>query len=512
MSEPHEAVTLRSRAARRAVALTAWLARVVRTHLVGLGLFDAVYFVTLFTFGSYFLIDTPANFLLFAFYFWLVVSPHPGRRKFALVVMVASVILLAASGLLIWVAPRITPPGVYLRIVHQTTARYALLIGMPYLIRHLRTPLPPAPRSFFWATRAGWLFLKVSIWVAAIPALLTIRGRLTSIHTTTLAVALPLIGYHVLASIRRRRRVPAAERTAVEPFAVSELLSGRLVCAAVALASVPIALACLVRVPSSWQYYDVADFMVRLPVATFRPSPAYTTRGAAYRPELLGESNGCGQAPCHPEVFAEWRRSPHHQSTNDRYQAELERIVRFAGLPAARLCAGCHDPVSLFSGSLEPGAPLVTPESIREGVPCLVCHGLEPAARQAGNGSNAFRFPKSYFVGPVSLPTLVGGWRQHREDVHGSGVGEDRVCVGCHRLAALPRELDDQRELRDWLAGPTHAQQQMTSECRGESGCVACHMPRFGEREKPWGGSLPLHHFDLAPMAGGRYSTSYARG
>ncbi|MFN7951552.1 MAG: multiheme c-type cytochrome [bacterium] len=509
MSREAETVAPRARAA-RVRAAGVWLARVLRTHLEGLGLLDAVYFVTLFTFGSYFLIDTPANFLLFALYFWLVVSPRPGRRKFALFVMLTSVMLLAASGMLIWVAPRVTPPGVYLRIVHQTTARYALLIGMPYLIRHLRTPLAPHPTPYRWATRAGWLFFKVSIWVAAIPALLTIRGRLTSIHTATLGVALPLLAYHVFASVRRRR---AAEEhpPPVEPFAVSEMLSGPLVCGALAVTCVPLAFACLFRVPSSWANYDVPDFMVRSSTANFRPSPAHTTRGAAFRPELLGESNGCGQAPCHPEAFADWRRSAHHESSNERYQAELERVVRSAGLPAARLCAGCHDPIALFSGSIEPGAPLVAPESIREGISCLVCHGLAPAARVPGNGSNAFRFPASYFVGPVSLPTLVGGWREHRADLHGPGVADDRVCVGCHRFLAVPRELADLDALGGWLTWPEHAQARMRSECRGEAGCVACHMPRIGEREKPWGGALPIHHFDLDAMAGGAHSRAQYR-
>ena len=45
----------------------------------------------------------------------------------------------------------------------------------------------------------------------------------------------------------------------------------------------------------------------------------------------------------------------------------------------------------------------------------------------------------------------------------------------------------------------------MRGDCRGEQGCVGCHMPRFGPREKPWGGNLPFHHFDLDGMSSGVY-------
>lgn len=508
-----ERPSLRARAAGWFRALPPQLARSARAHLLGLGLLDAVYFVTLFTFGSYFLIDTPLNFLLFAFYFWLVTSEHPRRRKFALFVMMAVIAILAATGLVIPWLPRTSPPSVYLRVVHQTAARYAILIVMPYLIRHLRTPLDHRPASYRWSTRIAWLTTKVSIWLAAIPALLTIRGQLTAVHTRLLVIAAPFLAYHVLAPLVWRRRAARASGGAagapaveVQPFSVYAVGSPRLACGAVAAGVAAVAAAAWFRIPSSWANYAVPDFMVSAPSTTFAPSPAHTARGAGYQPALLGESNGCGQGPCHPDVFNEWRRSSHHErATGEPYRAEVERVTRSAGLGAARLCAGCHDPIALFAGAIAPGAVLVTPESLREGISCLVCHGLSPASSRPANGSNRFRFPDLYFVGPVTLPTLVGGWREHRRELHAPGMADDRVCVGCHRFAPLPGALASEPALAGWLAWDVHAQPRMREECRGERGCVACHMPRFGPREKPWGGNLPYHHFDLAGMSAGAY-------
>lgn len=485
------------------------LLRQVRSHLLGFGILDAVYFVMLYTFGSYFLIDTPLNFLLFALYFHLVTSSQPSRRRIALFVMLTVLATLAASGLLITVVPRVSPSSVYLRILHQTAARYGILILTPYLIFHFRTPLTGTSRGYRVSTRVGWLLLKISLWSAAIPALLSIRGDFTVIHVPVLLLSIPFLAHHVVVPVVRRRRGTAGSGdeapVEVQPFSVFGVGSARMVAGAMATALALVAIASVLRMPGRWQNYGSPDFMLRSTIVEFLPSPASTAGGVAFHPEYLGESNGCGQEPCHPRMFQQWVDSPHRNATSESYRRDLERVVRQAGIPAGRLCAGCHDPIALFSGSIQPGAPLQTPESLRDGISCLACHGLEAASERPGNGSNRFHFPPSYYIGPVSLPTLVGNWREHRSELHAARLGDDRICVGCHRFLPLGSELESLAVLADWLQWPVHEQPRRRSECLTERGCIGCHMPSIGENEKPWEGGLPLHHFDLDRMRDGRY-------
>jgi len=482
----------------RATRCAAWLRRALAEHLFGFGLLDAIYFVTLYAFGSYFLIDTPINFLLFAFYFYLVISERPAHRQLALFLMVGVAVVLTISGVLVWMLPRVSPPSLYLRLLHQGAARYGILIVTPYLIRHFRTSFSGHTRFYRLSSRLGWMLLKISLWAGAIPALLSIRGELTVVHVVFLALAIPFLAFHVAVPwLRRRRSSPVSPAEPVQPFSLFEVGSRVLLFRATAVGLAVVLVASIFRMPQFWATYGSGDYMIRQTSTTFHPSKARTEGGRAYHVEYLAESNGCGQEPCHPRVFEQWIDSPHRDSTNPRYRTELERIVRAAGLPAARLCAGCHDPISLFSGVIEAGAPLQHPESLRDGISCVVCHGLGATAAVPSNGSNLFRFPRSYYVGPVSLPTLVGNWREHRGELNRRELGDDRVCVGCHRFGPLPPELAGQAVLEGWSTWPVHPRTGRRSECYSDRGCIDCHMPKTGENEKPWQGGLRLHDFDV---------------
>ena len=236
--------------------------------------------------------------------------------------------------------------------------------------------------------------------------------------------------------------------------------------------------------------------MVRAPAADFAPSPAATKTGEAFKPEFLAESNLCGVADCHPNLYSEWVRSRHHLTLSERYRSQLEALVEAQGFEAARLCAGCHDPISLLSGSIDNGRPLHAPEALREGISCIVCHGLSAPERggtELGNGSVVYRPPEFYYQGPIQLQTLIGSWREHRSDLHSDALRDDRLCVSCHRFV----EQDDPA-LAAWLSHADHAQAQMLDECRGETGCRDCHMPRTTASEKP-GPNLPYHGFGTPP-------------
>jgi hypothetical protein len=101
-------------------------------------------------------------------------------------------------------------------------------------------------------------------------------------------------------------------------------------------------------------------------------------QGAGGAPNLAQDTQYCGSASCHPNEYAAWSSSVHAQAATDPiflHGVDVERGL--SGTAFTRVCAGCHDPVSVRSGD----ASLQS----HRGVTCMGCHDVTAQTRAGGN-------------------------------------------------------------------------------------------------------------------------------
>lgn len=240
--------------------------------------------------------------------------------------------------------------------------------------------------------------------------------------------------------------------------------------------------------------------------AFFHASRAQTPQNAVYHAEILGNSQkSCGEFGCHKVMYEEWRGSPHRYSTNVFYEKSLLLAIKKGGLPAAKLCAGCHDPVSLLSGEMTKEKP-ITDISKKEGISCLVCHSITPHENMIQNGSYMFDMPARFFQFQQNIYTVHDLRDEHLADFLKKEIKTPEYCGMCHR-SVLPKELTgakedivDQDTYTSWKEGPYHNTHHPRFKENEKQNCNDCHMPRATQQERPVPLS-PSHRFAAANSA-----------
>lgn len=110
----------------------------------------------------------------------------------------------------------------------------------------------------------------------------------------------------------------------------------------------------------------------------FEPSLATTNDGGAIDARLMGNSKSCTSSGCHTNIGHEWEANAHRYAAMD----PAFRVVQHAmavekGPVSTRYCGGCHDPISLLSGSKNlDDTKLTNPMGLDEGVSCVSCHSM----------------------------------------------------------------------------------------------------------------------------------------
>ncbi len=115
------------------------------------------------------------------------------------------------------------------------------------------------------------------------------------------------------------------------------------------------------------------------PDRPFAPSLARTSTGDAFDARSLGGSESCGTAGCHEEIVAEWAVSAHRYSAMDPAFQKVQSVMAEQNSPeSTRYCGGCHDPISLFSGTKNLFRDdLTSLTGYQEGVSCIACHAID---------------------------------------------------------------------------------------------------------------------------------------
>ncbi|MHC4413650.1 MAG: multiheme c-type cytochrome [Planctomycetota bacterium] len=218
----------------------------------------------------------------------------------------------------------------------------------------------------------------------------------------------------------------------------------------------------------------------------FAPSLAVTTTGGAFDAESLAGSNTCGTSGCHTQILQEWKPSAHRYSAMDPLFQKVQSVMAEQNGPeSTRYCGGCHDPISLFSGTKNIFAEDLTGQhGYNEGVSCLICHGVRETDLQ-GNANYVMTQPSVYLwqwqasgAGKLLSDFLIRTYPDEHLELSKRMFKAPEYCAACHKQF-IDQEVNRvgwvqlQNQYDNWKASHwfTEGDPAKTIECR------ECHMP-----------------------------------
>ncbi len=219
----------------------------------------------------------------------------------------------------------------------------------------------------------------------------------------------------------------------------------------------------------------------------FAPSLANTSTGGAFDSRALGGSEACGSAGCHEQIKKEWEVSAHRWSAMDAgFQKVQSVMAEQNGAESTRYCGGCHDPISLFSGTKNVFTDDLTGLiGYQEGISCVACHAIKETDI-AGNANYVMTQPDRYMYELregerekwISDFLIRAYPRHHVSTLQHTLFKSPEFCAACHKQfideeinqvgwVQLQNQYDNWRKSRWNHPGDP----EKTVECR------ECHMP-----------------------------------
>ncbi len=220
----------------------------------------------------------------------------------------------------------------------------------------------------------------------------------------------------------------------------------------------------------------------------FRAAAQRIKTAGSVDPRALAGSEACGSSGCHNQIYKEWLPSAHrYSSMDDMFQRVQALMVDETAPEYTRYCAGCHDPISLFSGAKNAGDITLSAEGANEGSSCLVCHSIVQADIQ-GNGDYTIRPARRYayelregtaakFISDFLIRSYP---EQHIRSFSRPLYKTPEFCAACHKQY-IDKEVNidigkvqGQNQYDSWKNSRWYhegSQQARTVSCR------ECHMP-----------------------------------
>ena len=167
---------------------------------------------------------------------------------------------------------------------------------------------------------------------------------------------------------------------------------------------------------------------------------------------------------CHPDSYKRWEKSAHRFSSfnNPFYRRSVELMADRVGREKTKWCAGCHDPVVLFTGQM--GKATMASFSYdqfeaQQGLTCMACHSIAEVKDVRGNGGYVveeskqypFAFTKSKALKEVNKLLIRMEPSLHRQTFMKPFMRTPEFCATCHKVGLLP-PLNDYH----WLRGQNH--------------------------------------------------------
>ena len=424
-------------------------------------------------------------------------------RSHLLLVVAGLLVFETLTGLSIWLLPFSVPNQVMV-LVHTGIGLVFLVPFAWYQLRHWlryrRLPVSHLVLTGYFAM-AATLTATVSGLVLTGQALFGTRiapaWDLVHIVATLALVAAALP--HVLVPVVRARRSAGAQ--AMRPT----LLGQRRFALGTSLWTIALFTATLLgawsyrpappenRFPEDYQYLYGKD-------RPFAPSLATTRTGGALDARTLAGSETCGTAQCHQTIYEEWQVSAHRYSAMDPAFQKVQSVMAEQNGPeSTRYCGGCHDPISLFSGTKNVFTEdLTNLAGFQEGVSCIVCHAIRETDVK-GNAAYVVDQPDRYmFELSDGARTrwirdfLIRAYpRYHVQSLQHTLFKSPEFCAACHKQfideevnqvgwVQLQNQYDNWRKSRwNHPGDPT-----TTVECR------ECHMPLVPSTDPGQGDAL----------------------
>ena len=218
----------------------------------------------------------------------------------------------------------------------------------------------------------------------------------------------------------------------------------------------------------------------------FAPSLARTSTNGAFDPRTLSGSQSCGTTRCHVEIVKEWTPSAHRYAAMDPlFQFIQTTMAKQNGPESTRYCGGCHDPISLFSGTKNIFAKdLTAQQGYQEGVSCVGCHSIRETDLK-GNAAYTISQPTEYLwqrdtTGPArrARDFLIRTYPDEHNRLGKRLFKTPQYCAACHKQfidADVNRVgwVQLQNQYDNWANSHwnTKGDPRKTVECR------ECHMP-----------------------------------
>jgi hypothetical protein len=219
----------------------------------------------------------------------------------------------------------------------------------------------------------------------------------------------------------------------------------------------------------------------------FAPSLAHTSTNGAFDSRSLSGSASCGQSGCHTEIYKEWQSSAHRYAAMDPIFQGIQNVMaKQNGPESTRYCGGCHDPISLFSGTKNIFVSnLTSTTGFNEGISCLACHAIQKTDVQ-GNANYTVSQPKEYLwewsedhtVAAAARNFLIRSWPAQHNRLNKRMYKTPEYCAACHKQfidAEINRVgwVQLQNQYDNWAASHWNhkGDARQTVECR------ECHMP-----------------------------------
>jgi hypothetical protein len=223
----------------------------------------------------------------------------------------------------------------------------------------------------------------------------------------------------------------------------------------------------------------------------FAPSLARTESGGAFDASSLSGSDSCGTRGCHTQIVEEWRPSAHRYAAMDTLFQGIQAVMAEQNGPeSTRYCGGCHDPISLFSGTKNIFVENLTAlDGYREGVSCLVCHSIRETDIK-GNASYTIAQPREYLwqwsqkgLGQVARDFLIRTYPAEHGRLSKRMYKTPEYCAACHKQF-IDQEVNRvgwvqlQNQYDNWKASHWNAtNEQGKSDPTKTVECRECHMP-----------------------------------
>lgn len=253
--------------------------------------------------------------------------------------------------------------------------------------------------------------------------------------------------------------------------------------------------------------------------APFGPSLARTATGGHIPAEVLMADEYCRS--CHPDAYEGWLHSVHRFSSfnNPLYRFSVREtrsvaLERDGHAKAVRWCAGCHDPVPLFSGRLDdPNYDDEKDPTAHAGITCVSCHSIASVNSTRGNADYTieeplhypFAFSRNPFLRWINERLIKANPTFHKQTFLKPHHTTAEFCSACHKVH-IPYEVN---AYKPFLRGQNHYDSYLLSGISGHGArsfyypdratpnCAeGCHMPLrdsndFGNR----GGKIHDHLF-----------------